>query len=962
MENSMLYRSYFGSWGRDLSDGEFAQALAALGVIQRSFIGDDSSPVNERLDRAAGDLVHPVAWRLVRFFMPSIGEMPEIAASDLATGWQMSRLPGSVRLEVDRSSRFTVGVDSQAMLPWVISELSRAEVKARSVYLRVDRPSVEVGWQWPMRVGFLNDEDSTELAARLAEVVEGEKWMTPLVRIVDAEKGRGCDMLLLPADLRPSLALAASLSAAIRADFVVVLGKPEGDATHWYRMLEGLRATLRTSGVAIARVPQDDAQSWFASVIREVSHNNPVDVALFNCAREMRLHQPFISAARLLVDFSRVSRQMRRTATKLRRPGTKNLGIEVRSGSASESTLGVGTGMHSLDEIGERLEERAEMAESAGDPGPFMHETGAATGAVEIAEAAEMATAAAPSDVAEERFIQARVFDNTVPENPLVRLRSFRAAAHHRILVRIGSPDAEWLATSTGHFFPLASLPQEQDEWELRIVLSVAQSPDAPQLSRVILPRFGNSTEAEFFLFVPDGWTRVDARITVLHENRVIQTATINASVTGAAEETGKMLLIPEPEVVARASFDNLGLRQRFRTALVLNHSNDGVAGVMGVSDDKVARFTPGPSMLNELSNIDSLLDDVARNPIDFMGDLKAKPVVDLLRKLARHGSLLYDHIVKDGGLDDIGLDDDGPLQVISAVADARLPIELVYSRKAPKTTARLCPRAAASLRKGKCDAACSKPGVEANFVCPLAFWGVQRVIERHAHNPKLAKVLAGSAFAVLSEPTESRNSLDLRKGGLVAGSQRVEKAVAGGLGEICELIGKFTGSTLQPVSTWSKWAASVRKSGPPLLVLIVHTEESPEDETIPRMEIGKAQWLPSADINEEHVVKKDSPPPLVLLLGCETGVPEKQFADFVNRIRNCGAAIIVATGAKIHSVHAVPVAREFVDRIQKVDDADATFGEIMRAVRREMLADGMPMVLTLTAFGDADWRLAKHS
>jgi hypothetical protein len=129
-------------------------------------------------------------------------------------------------------------------------------------------------------------------------------------------------------------------------------------------------------------------------------------------------------------------------------------------------------------------------------------------------------------------------------------------------------------------------------------------------------------------------------------------------------------------------------------------------------------------------------------------------------------------------------------------------------------------------------------------------------------------------------------------------------------------------------------------------------------------MEIGEASWLPLPQLEQEHVVRENGAPPLVLLLGCETGVPERQFANFVNRLRNRGAAIVVATGAKIHSLHAVPVAKQFLTRIEEAagKDGDATFGEVMLAVRRQMLADGIPMVLTLNAFGDADWRIAKQT
>jgi hypothetical protein len=214
-----------------------------------------------------------------------------------------------------------------------------------------------------------------------------------------------------------------------------------------------------------------------------------------------------------------------------------------------------------------------------------------------------------------------------------------------------------------------------------------------------------------------------------------------------------------------------------------------------------------------------------------------------------------------------------------------------------------------------------------------------------------------------VSEPTSLRNELDVLHGALIAGSQKVSKTVQGGLEDICTLVGGITGSPLVPVPDWDTWKKSIGKSGPSLLVLIVHTDESDSDDTIPKMEIGKDSWLASADLSRSYVVREDGAPPLVLLLGCETGVSDRQFANFVTNLRHCDAAIVVATGAKIHSIHAVPVAKEFVTRIQEASKrGNATFGEVMLTVRREMLATGMPMVLALNAFGDADWRLAKHT
>jgi hypothetical protein len=205
----------------------------------------------------------------------------------------------------------------------------------------------------------------------------------------------------------------------------------------------------------------------------------------------------------------------------------------------------------------------------------------------------------------------------------------------------------------------------------------------------------------------------------------------------------------------------------------------------------------------------------------------------------------------------------------------------------------------------------------------------------------------------------EGRDTLPVLRAGLVAGSQRVQRSVPGGLETICERISDgHTG--LEPVHTWDDWIDRVRSDDPSLLVLIVHTDLTDDD--LEQMEIGTESWLAVVDMEQQHIAPDAMSPPIVLLLGCETGAPAVDFAGFVSRCLLNGAAVVVSTGAKIHSVHAVPVARAFVDALrQAVAAGPTTFGEVMRDVRRNLLADGLPMVLTLTAHGDADWRLVAY-
>ena len=53
-----------------------------------------------------------------------------------------------------------------------------------------------------------------------------------------------------------------------------------------------------------------------------------------------------------------------------------------------------------------------------------------------------------------------------------------------------------------------------------------------------------------------------------------------------------------------------------------------------------------------------------------------------------------------------------------------------------------------------------------------------------------------------------------------------------------------------------------------------------------------------------------------------------------------------------------MPVLESLILELSEIEKPSAPFGEVMRAVRRQMLKTGNPIVLCLTAYGDADWVL----
>jgi hypothetical protein len=67
----------------------------------------------------------------------------------------------------------------------------------------------------------------------------------------------------------------------------------------------------------------------------------------------------------------------------------------------------------------------------------------------------------------------------------------------------------------------------------------------------------------------------------------------------------------------------------------------------------------------------------------------------------------------------------------------------------------------------------------------------------------------------------------------------------------------------------------------------------------------------------------------------------------------------VLATLTKVLGRHAGPVAARIVAALAESSRGrEVTFGEVLRDVRRSLLAEGVLTVLAVTAYGDADWVL----
>jgi len=840
----------------------------------------------------------PVVWR-----DPRPGRLGE--AESLARAWREAvagrDAPWPLRLAVQ------AGRDE----PWVAEQLSRPAVAADGVFVDLE-VGARVSWSWPLQVAVL--EDGRAVHRRIER--SGYRPIREFVELVDAGPApQTCDLLLVPLGLRA--ALARVLPLPLRASAVVLLGAPPERRTP--SLLHALIDDVDAGAVAFAPA-RDRVEDWLATLLEHLAHDEGLDVALLGAARERDFRTPILFADRGLL----AETLMRRVAARLEER------VEVATAGAEPPPAAVARNGGPRDHL--------ERAREVG----FEHES---DGASEVAAATRAARPLVDLPVAP-RFIQGRVLEDGEER------RALRTSSLHEVVVRVGLPDAEWLSADVA--FPDRELPPASTH-RLSVVLTEPTVLDEPQTAEIELPERGSSTSCSFWLRTTDEERPLEARIIVLHEGRILQTALLRGEILDRPDEIpADRALRLEVEAAVRA-IAGLEGRTRFDAALVLNHDAAGVERITAVAGGRADVFVGSAPLGEAVETIQALLEDAVAADADVL-PLEDERTLKLLVRLAHHGRLVYG--VLNDALGDGKLADAERLQVVSVRPDAFLPVEFVYDRQPPDLDhAVLCPNAARALETGRCDDCPAE--TDTGFVCPLGFWGLRKVIERHAHDPAAAAAARGD-FQVASDPVAARKRLRALSAAVFAASDRVDATKKGTIKSVAKALREATREKPQQAKTWTDWVTFVGESTPPLLVLIPHTFRHPAL-NLAGLEIAAAEQTLVSELTDAYVGASDEGGPIVLLLGCETGDPSLPFEAFPAQFRRCGAAIVLATLTKVLGRHAGPVACQIVSELaERAGDGGVTFGDVLRDVRRKLLRDGVPMALALTAYGDADWVLGE--
>jgi hypothetical protein len=579
---------------------------------------------------------------------------------------------------------------------------------------------------------------------------------------------------------------------------------------------------------------------------------------------------------------------------------------------------------------------------------PYVHESEGGLELTTVAEAVEAAEEPAEAvETRARRFLQQQSFlkrGETLEE----ATGGYVAGREAVVRVRIGYEDAAWNAAPEALREDL--LPREHREWRLTIWLTEPDQLEKPLRRHVKLPRDGNSTTADF-AFTPRTAGTFEGRMTVLHHGRVLQTAMLVGAVRRAGEPANgdgtPRFMLP---VSVRQHIGDLDDRREFDVAFVLNHNGAGQPRAVAVSRDAAGVADLSPA-LTIAGNINTALGAVAHSVEDYKDGIEGTKGRDLLIRLARHGERLRISLLNNLTPADAGRTVSAQefIQIVTTRPDTVVPFEFIYEYASPDGDAALCPNWKQGVETGACGGACDT--ASGRFVCPGGFWGIRKVIERHAAVPDALRE-PGQAF-LQSEPRRQTSDLRLGKGALVAISQNVVDPTPR---QLIDSVTAHLGAPALTADSWRLWREAVEHNKPTLIVALTHTDGAAQQSTL---EIG-GDTLETILLRRQHVCPEGAEgQPLVALLGCDTAGTADAYGEPIAVFRDRGAAVIVGTIATVFGGHAASIAELLVKELLPSAGAPPQrLGEAIRTVRRRGLLDNLLMSLCIVAYGDADWRL----
>jgi hypothetical protein len=562
-------------------------------------------------------------------------------------------------------------------------------------------------------------------------------------------------------------------------------------------------------------------------------------------------------------------------------------------------------------------------------------------------------------DTAPERFLQTQIFADDDGMATQVS-RSFWENTRHDVNLWIG-PKKRGSITGDRSLTEPTPDAEEIRQGKMDIVITLAHGSDV-QSETVGLPidRTKRSDIARFSMDVGNRYVRAD--VWLQHKGRILQYFELNGPIQDDPEDS---ITLSFQSAVRGIPVDTSG--EDFGMAMVKKDDKYIVFGPRGAERTEVSLQGSGDLIEDLNKRLFKTTVKLVRGSADHRGTSwvgeDEGEAMELLLEMARWGNTLHTALKQEGALERIS----ETIQFVNLDESDIVPIEYVYDKGFPNAGATLCEGFSDAedwneiFATGECTCT-NQPGVRSDTLCPMGFWSLSKVIERQTRKRDSASALANAGLA---EPTATSPAVPLARHAVFAAAPNVKIEDVDAIKSSLEAAypNRYTLAT-----DWQQWAKEIEDESPKLLILLPHhgkaTGGFPDFLEIGSPGEAEGAKLYTGLLSENHVSKNpDEPGPIVLLLGCETAqadqLPYHTFArDFLaNR-----ASIVVATQATVLGQHVAPVASEFVRQLLASTSGDASFGTIMRDVRRKMFSSGYLVSLALISFGDADWKLVNNT
>ena len=824
---------------------------------------------------------------------------------------QLAELEGVWIETIPAAPRISVGIDAyhSNKILHVKKQLSAA-TGIDSVFIADRSLNKNINWSWPMRVGFLPDDDSQLLKSISADLYKRTHLFKP---VTIGNHSDICDLLIVP-----SIQHLGMLSYINRVGVLLIMSHEDQPSSFIDVRIKARKFQAGAIGV-INNADKLDLHSFFHTFMDSFTHDQPLDRILSHTLGGpekflLTSHPTFLKSFR-------ISRQPSMLIKKAKRALDLNL---IGKKTYAKTTSYIKTFKKHADAAGYDSEMAA-----------------ATTMATEIRKVEDVMDRVSASE--ELRFLQAQVYE-VIESDISLRNYSFRSEAQHQIKIRIGPGSIDWMCLQTP--FPEEELDDEQEFHKLSILLRSEHIEGSTQEKDIMVPNIGSSTEAIFNVNIIPRISIVQINVILFYKNKPIQYGLITGPISSSSKEV-KIIPGIELNVCEPANFD-------------LSHCSESDITFYNTESNLIVRSKNKKNWEVSLSDIDKFMEDVSDSLfkasklsyIEPQSIFKDEGLL-FLQKVASHGEYLRRNIFE--GVPPQELESFKTVHVESPCSSIHFPVEFLYDGSPVKDDAKLCNKFSKSDDcKNSCDIHRSYSKEKLDIICPHGFWGLKRIIER-----QLRKFIKKKNFHSNIAPEARKENHILPKINelVFAASDRINTTDRPDMinDTITDLDEIIKASPLI-AKTWEEWKAHVKSNKPPLLLALPHNEKT--NLNFEALEIGKDDLLQLNLINSNHVRSSDSDIyPIFLLFGCNTASSEIGFEDFIAEIRKQGAAIVVGTISKVLGRQAAPLSVEFVRLLDELTTSTPVrFGELMKNFRHQALHNGNLMALSIVAYGDSTW------